>query len=232
MKWLLSVDLKQRAAVQRYCAWVRQLDIEPVVASFWHYPKKCETMNALLLCGGGDVHPIFYGERLLSEAENVVARRDRFELDLVAEFLRMRKAVFGICRGIQVINVALRGGLIQDVERWLREARGAVEQHRRIGDRDSEHPIIWDPSCALAQALNGVSEVNSAHHQAVHPERLGNNVRVAAWSPGGIIEAITVEGAPSPVVGVQWHPERLPPNHSASANLLRYFQQLAACSRR
>lgn len=232
MKWLVSVDRKQPAAARRYCSWVERLDIVAVPASAGDRVGRADLFDALLLTGGGDVHPEYYGKPLHPTLDGLDPRRDRFELDLVEEFVRARKPIFGICRGIQVINVAFRGVLIQDVAEWLAENKLPAERHHRIRNEDARHSVRWVPNTDLAAALGHVNEINSAHHQAVAPDGLGVNLRVAALSPAGIIEAVESVGLAGGILAVQWHPERLPFEHPASQTLLRYWQQRAAEARR
>ena len=231
MKWLVSVDRAQPAAARRYCSWVERLDIVAVPVSPADRISQLELFDALLLTGGGDIHPDYYGQAHHATTDGVDSRRDRFEMDLVVEFVKARKPVFGICRGIQLINVAFRGTLIQDVPEWLALTKGVEERHHRIGNQDARHAVRWVNSTELAAVLGQVDEVNSAHHQAVAPDGLGTNLRVAAESPAGVIEAVESVGTGSPVIAVQWHPERLPFEHPASQILLRYWQERAAAAR-
>ena len=126
-----------------------------------------------------------------------------------------------------MLNVALRGGLIQHVPAWL-EGRGVQEEHRKMDDQDSSHGLNLQEGTRFADALAAIRDVNSAHHQALDAERLGNNLRVAATSPAGVIEAVEGTDATPALLGVQWHPERMPFDHPASSGLLRYMQELAA----
>lgn len=228
MKWLLSVDRREPAAVRRYCAWVERLQIVPVPVSKADRIDRWMAFDALLLTGGGDMHPDFYGRPRTDKTRYVDPQRDRFELNLVAECIRLRKPVFGICRGIQVINVAFRGALIQDLPDWFLARNAAPEEHRRMHNEDSLHTIQWSTDTDFGKVFQEVREVNSAHHQAVDPDAIGNGLVVVAQSPAGVIESVVATGIGSPVIGVQWHPERLPFEHPASAQLLRYWQQTAA----
>lgn len=151
-------------------------------------PERCA---ALLLPGGGDIHPRFYAQAL-SGAEDIDEARDRYELRLFRQFVRAGKPVLGICRGMQLINTALGGTLLQH-----------VAGHSRTGGFDRVHPVRCTGSLG-ARFGNGFS-VNSAHHQAI--DRLGRGLCVEARAEDGVIEAVRHETLP--VFGVQWHPERL-----------------------
>lgn len=231
MKWLVSVDPSNSESVRQYCRWVRQMDIEPVPVWWIHKPPNVAAFDALLLCGGGDVHPSFYNGKPAGPLRQVNVRRDRFELDLILAFFEQCRPVFGICRGIQIVNVALHGGLIQDIPRWLRFRRATFEHHDVRGPSYAEHAIECMQNSEFAQVLSAVKQVNSSHHQAIDPERVGRGLEVVARSPAGIIEAVSGVDLPTPVFAVQWHPERLPIDHPASGTVLRYWHQVAARSR-
>jgi len=185
---------------------------------------------ALLLAGGGDVAPALYGEAAEPETANVNEARDRLEILLIRDFLLAGKPVLGICRGLQIVNVALGGGLIQDIPRRLAPLGGPpVERHRSDGDDDAMHAVATDSATRLGAALRGITAVNSAHHQAIAPERMARGLRVVCRSPAGVIEA--VEGLERPTISaVQWHPERLPADHPASSRLLAFWRRMTAGS--
>ena len=148
--------------------------------------------DCLLLPGGGDVHPRFYG-CAISGAADIDEARDTRELALVESFLRAGKPVFGICRGLQLINVSFGGTLHRH-----------ILGHAQVHGRDRLHSVHAAPG--LLRTLYGVRfTVNSAHHQSV--EALGAGIKVLACAPDGTVEAIAHESLP--VFAVQWHPERL-----------------------
>ncbi|MHB8465554.1 MAG: gamma-glutamyl-gamma-aminobutyrate hydrolase family protein [Acidimicrobiales bacterium] len=159
-------------------------------------------LDGLVLPGGGDVDPARYGEDAAPEVRGVDVDRDGWELACAVAALARRLPMLATCRGLQVLNVALGGSLVQDVPTATGERHG-------LADRFGElvHPIRLDPESRLAGLL-GACEVgaNSLHHQAVG--RLGAAVRAVGWAPDGTIEAIEVDDHPE-VVAVQWHPELL-----------------------
>ena len=149
----------------------------------------------LLLPGGGDLAPALYGQPDLGSHPGDL-RQDRLELALAREFLAAGKPVLGICRGLQVVNVALGGTLVQD-----------LPGHSQQAGRDQVHPVTAAEG-SLAAALWGRRfRVNSAHHQAA--ARPGTGLRVTARAPDGTVEAL--EGETLPVWAFQWHPERMAP---------------------
>jgi len=152
-------------------------------------PSAC---HGLLLPGGGDLHPRHYHAEIIN-CQGLDEERDALELFLTAQFMAAGKPILGICRGMQILNVALGGTLHQHIE-----GHSAGEQ----GDRF--HPIYTAADSVLAQLYGQHFTVNSAHHQAV--ERLGDGLRAVQWA-GEVIEA--AEHVSAPVWAVQWHPERL-----------------------
>ncbi len=161
--------------------------------------------DGLLLPGGeDDVAPALYGESPVPEIGPVNEVRDRFERALLAEVVRQRKPVLGICRGIQVINVFFGGTLWQDLPTQL--PHYDIEHQRPDQKWSGVHDIQILPQSHL-HALLGVdtASVNSTHHQAVRD--VAPDFQVAARSADGVIEAI--ESPLHAVLGVQFHPERL-----------------------
>ena len=165
--------------------------------------------DLLLLPGGGDVHPRFYGQQI-NGSTDIDEARDGRELALVDEFLRAGKPVVGICRGLQLLNVYFGGTLRQH-----------IEGHSQIDGVDRLHAINTAPG--LLRELYGTRcTVNSAHHQAVW--RLGTGLQVFACAEDGTVEAVGYRTLP--VFAVQWHPERLcgafaRPESADGARLLR-----------
>lgn len=163
-----------------------------------------DAMDGLLLQGGADVAPSSYGQEPLNPAWGGDAVRDRYETELLDGFLSQGKPVLGICRGLQLINVALGGSLLQDIA----TLRPAAHPHVDADLYDKNlHEIEIEPSSRLSVIYPGTvrARVNSIHHQAI--DRLGSDVVVEARSTDdGMIEAIRVRGS-SFVAGVQWHPE-------------------------
>lgn len=180
--------------MERYIQAVQRAGGVPVPG---YAPAPDPRCLGLVLCGGGDLEPALFGqENRGSHPPDSV--RDQAELALVRSFLAWKRPILGICRGLQVLNVALGGTLIQD----LPPERTALHQ----GGEDVFHPIRTAPGSLLAQCFGPELLVNSAHHQGV--DLLGAQLNATAWAPDGTIEAL--EHTALPAVGVQFHPERLP----------------------
>ncbi len=160
--------------------------------------SQAKDCDALLLPGGGDIDPARYGQTPAGSEEPDL-QRDAAELHLVSDFTSWGKPILGICRGIQMINVALGGELIQDIP--------TAAEHRHdpvIGDRT--HKVTAEENSFLFSLYGGEFSVNSAHHQALG--RIAPGLRVVARSErDGIVEA--VEWPEKRIYGVQWHPERM-----------------------
>ena len=157
------------------------------------------SIDVLLLCGGEDVDPSRYKAKPSPRLEEVNLRRDAWEFLLLDEAVKRRLPVIGICRGCQLINVYFGGTLWQD----LPSERPGEVVHR---GKDVLHDIqlVADSRLARSLGLNG-SKVNTIHHQAVRD--LAPGFRAVAFAPDGVVEAI--ESDALPVVGVQFHPEKL-----------------------
>ena len=177
-----------------YIDAVRSAGGEPVPG---YCPAPDLSCDGLLLCGGGDIACEWFGQPDRGSGPPDLAR-DRAELILFHTFYRAGRPILGICRGMQVINVALGGTLIQDLPRPRR-------MFHAWDQGDKVHPIFSREGSLLHRLYGPLFPVNSAHHQGV--DRLGEGLRDAAWSEGGVVEAVDLPGYP--LLGVQFHPERM-----------------------
>jgi len=160
-------------------------------------------IDGLLLAGGADIDPLAYGQPAHPETVATVPERDEFEIALARAAIERDLPVLGICRGMQLINVALGGTLLQH----LPDRLGHHEHRRVVGSFDgADHEVdLSQGSLAAAVAGGSPHATKSHHHQGV--DRLGEGLVVSATSPlDGLAEAIELPGR-SFVLGVQWHPE-------------------------
>ncbi|HQK92967.1 MAG TPA: gamma-glutamyl-gamma-aminobutyrate hydrolase family protein [Armatimonadota bacterium] len=180
-------------------------------------------LDGLVLSGGGDVHPSHYGQEHGGLSRGIDMQRDTFEMALVHGALEAGIPLLGICRGCQVLNVALGGTLYQDLRA---EHTGRTLEHS-YADHDPGrfHGLRLDPGSWLARAAGRCRiTVNSHHHQGVREP--GPGVRIVAWAIDGVGEAIELASSVGLAIGVQWHPERLTPDEQWP---LRSF--VRACAR-
>ncbi len=199
-----------------YCRCVREAGGAPVLlppAVDDRASQVLSRLDGLLLSGGGDVAPLFYGEEPQQGLGDVDAARDAWEINLALEALRSGLPLLGICRGLQVLNVALGGSIIQHL------AGPAYLQHMQQAPRHCpSHTVAVPPATRLADLL-GAGEriaVNSFHHQAVREPAPG--LQVCAVARDGVAEALESTGSGF-VLAVQWHPESL--DHPVTRTLFR-----------
>jgi putative glutamine amidotransferase len=182
-------------------------------------------VDGLLLTGGGDIDPVRFGEAAHPTCFDVAPARDDVEIRAVQWALDRKLPVLGICRGIQVLNVALGGGLYQDIP----SEPGSDIAHSQAAPRDQPtHGVAVKPGSRLAETL-GVDKVavNSMHHQALRG--LGRGLVEVAWAPDHVIEGVELTESSHFVLGVQWHPEELVA-HSEPAR--RLFSALVSAAGR
>jgi putative glutamine amidotransferase len=195
-----------------------------------HY---AQWLDGLVLHGGADVSPLSYGEKPIQERWSGDRIRDEYEIDLVAAFERHGKPVFGVCRGLQLLNVAYGGTLYQDIETQIPKAL----RHRDPQVYDNNfHGVEFAPGSRLAAMYPNDKrvKVNSIHHQAIKDLAPGFEVEAMSYEDG-IVEAIRrTDGNQSYVAAVQWHPEFHRPDSETldDAALLEDFLTAAAAARK
>jgi len=188
-------------------------------------PSLLGRLDGVVLTGGGDVDPTQYGGEGHEAVYGVHDARDRAELAIARYAAENRLPALAICRGIQVLNVAMGGDLIADIpsqvdggfEHFVTGNGAALQPHQAIRLEDG---------CGLARLFGTTSlKVNSLHHQAVATPAPG--LRPVAWSEDGVIEAMEPEDATWPLLAVQWHPENLVGTEPAARTL---FDELVAAA--
>jgi putative glutamine amidotransferase len=183
-----------------------------------------ERLDGLLLTGGGDLDPARFGEPRHPSVYEVSGARDALELDVVDRALARRRPLLAVCRGIQVLNVALGGTLYQDIPT---EPGSPIAHSQKAPRQEPTHGVTVRGETRLAGILGaGEVAVNSLHHQAI--KRLGRGLRDVAWAPDGIVEGVELPDAPALVVGVQWHPEELVGHDEAARRLFRALVDAAS----
>lgn len=189
-----------------------------------------ERIDGLLLSGGGDIQPHYYGEEPAPQLGVVDPARDRAELPLARWAIEEGKPVLGICRGVQVINVALGGTLYQDIAVQLQSDLQHDSSFRQQDWTYMAHDLRLAPDSHLARLFGTTSfPTNSLHHQSL--KELGPGIRAVGWAPDGVVEAVEGDNGHF-LIGVQCHPEAL----QAEADprwraLFRHFVESCAATR-
>lgn len=176
-----------------------------------------DLIGGLVLTGGGDIDPACYGEAPHATVAGVSQARDAMELAVVRGALARGLPVLAICRGMQLLNVALGGSLIQHIP-----AAFVGSQHQQEEPRDAvTHDVRLTAGSLVARVCGAAAfPVNSMHHQALG--RVGEGLAVTGHALDGVVEACEMPGRP--VLGVQWHPEEL----AARPESTRLFEWIAA----
>ncbi len=182
-----------------------------------------DRIDALIISGGVDVSPYLYGENPVKEVDYFSVERDLFEIALVKGAIEKKIPVFGICRGIQIINVALGGTLYQDIFTQVQSVHGHNPTNMPV-DRLYHKVIVEDGSVLRTLFKNKSFLVNSFHHQAI--KEFGNGLIPTAFSEDGIVEAVEMKDNKT-LFGVQWHPEDLVNSYPEFRCLFKYLVDLA-----
>ena len=160
-----------------------------------------QELDGIVLAGGGDLAPEVWGAAPNASNYGVDAERDQTELELARAVLELRLPSLWICRGMQLLNVALGGTLVEHIP----DRFGETVLHRLPPREPVGHEVQLEPGCRLAQTMGGpVIQGISWHHQGL--DELGEGLTVVGWAPDSVIEAVELLGHPE-VQAVQWHPE-------------------------
>ena len=180
-----------------------------------------QTAGGILITGGEDIHPAMHdkGDEV-DKCGTFDLYRDTLEYRLITYGRDHGIPVLGICRGEQMLNVALGGSLFTDIPTDI----GKKVKHRKRR-KTATHEVTIEPS-SLLHKITGVTSgtVNSSHHQCV--DRPAETVNIAARAPDGVVEAIEYTGDGWSALGVQWHPERMDYENPLSGNIARWFVEV------
>ncbi|MGM0598144.1 MAG: gamma-glutamyl-gamma-aminobutyrate hydrolase family protein [Myxococcota bacterium] len=168
-------------------------------------PLKTDKLSkcaGIILSGGSDIHPSFYGEKV-QQGKSYDLQRDQFEFDLMGLILKKQLPVLGICRGMQMLNIARGGTLYQEVDSQFDDFVANTTLWKKIIAR--REVLLQSDSCLNRALQQNTLQVNSLHHQAVN--KLGTGFKITAREKGGLIQAIESISPLPFILGVQWHPE-------------------------
>ena len=179
-----------------YVKCISEAGAVPIIGGEQSVEDLSELCDGLVLCGGPDVEPHYYGEDVFNATVRTDPTRDVYEFALAKAFLAKRKPILTICRGFQLLNIELGGTLYQDIVEQLGFIHFSTELR---------HYISAEKNSVLYNLFGEKFKVNSTHHQAI--KVLGKGLRATAYSTEGIIEAYEHESLP--IMGTQFHPERL-----------------------
>lgn len=200
----------------------------PVILSILNHDEDIEAiaerLDGFVFSGGQDVDPQHYGEVLLKYCNEIYPPRDHLELRLLRAVMDRDKPVFGVCRGLQLFNVALGGTLYQDINKQVN--RELPIQHFQQNNYEFPvHEVMVNKKSRLYEIIGmEMIRVNSMHHQAI--ARLAPQLIAAAFSRDGLVEAVEIEGLAFGLA-VQWHPEFLWRDDENTLRILQAF--VAAC---
>ena len=171
-----------------------------------------DMVDKLILSGGQNVEPRFYGQKKEIDSDDYLLARDQFELSLIDEALRQNKPILAVCRGMQLLNVALGGSLHQSVQNhWQEDMLG------------TSHSLEVRPNSRVSQLFEAGTKINSLHRQSI--KDLAPGLVATAHDPrDGTIEAYESKGSQS-ILGIQWHPEFLVKHCTNHRRLFEYVVQ-------
>ncbi|MCC8060696.1 MAG: gamma-glutamyl-gamma-aminobutyrate hydrolase family protein [Clostridiales bacterium] len=244
-------DKKEPFMRPAYIAAIRAAGGIPVILPLGQSSEElCQiasVFDGFLFTGGPDIHAFYFGEQTQAHSGNVCLERDQMELALLPLVMAAKKPILGICRGIQLLNIALGGDIYQDIPSQFPEDF-PIAHTQPFSYEIPSHTVDVLPGTLLAQiAANATRfgrtadeteasdaaphiplrlQVNSMHHQAIR--RLGSGLSVSAYAPSQLIEAVEKPDYPAFFLGVQWHPEYLWPQDPAAAAIFTEFIKAAA----
>lgn len=177
-----------------------------------------QKVDGLLLSGGYDVNPLLYGEEPLPELEYIMPERDEYEIKLIQIALEMNIPILGICRGMQILNVACGGTLYQDLNQF---SSNHLKHLQKSKTDTASHTVEFIPDTRLHRIMGiPVTRINTFHHQAVKDPAPGFIINGKAKD--GIVEGIEKTGEQF-VMGVQWHPEMMMEKDAGMLNIFQSF---------
>lgn len=227
-----STNYLRFAVGQSYCRALHMAGAAPVLIPLLDDEQALadiyQQLDGLLLAGGGDIEAHHFGQKRLAKLSGMDRPRDRAELWLTRRAFQDDLPVLGICRGVQMLNVALGGTLVQDIPAQI---PGALRHnfHPDHARNYLGHEVEVERGTRLVDILGAErTRVNSFHHQSV--QETPPVLHVTAHAPDGVVEAVEAAGKGF-ILGVQWHPEELVGDDPRMARLFKTFVEAATASR-
>jgi len=200
----IGSDSKERVLynAENFIAYFQEMGCHACLISPNEDPAILRKIDILVIPGGPDVNPALYGQEPHRTTEyQKEGPRDFFEQQMIKDAIEMEKPIFALCRGLQILNVALGGTLHQHLPEWSDE----------VSHRSAEGPAEYTHSVTLTGWLVDIygneTRVNSWHHQGI--DKLASSLQPLAWSSDGLVEAVESKSNSSQILAVQWHPEIL-----------------------
>lgn len=201
---------------KEYLKMFRKNDIDIItigLASDTTIDFLCDYCDGLFLSGGKDVDPKYYGAACNPKTKTEASELEELEMKLIKKFTKKNKPIIGICRGIQVINVAFGGTLIQDINETK-----LYQNHLQDSQQGYHHLVTSIKNTMINQYLGDSFMTNSFHHQAI--DQVAPGFTVSSYSEDKIIESIEKDN----IIGVQWHPEKV--DDTTQIKIMKLFEQL------
>ena len=190
--------------------------IIPILKNEENIRQALQGIDGLILSGGHDINPLLWGDEPKKYIGKLLPERDEFDLTLFREARKLNIPILGICRGHQLINIALGGSLYQDVDD---EVKDSINHVQKSYYSNATHTVSIHEESFLYDILGKESTINSFHHLAV--KDLGKGLKVSAIAKDGVIEGIQSEDGN--IIGIQWHPEMMYRNREDMSNIFKAF---------
>ncbi len=178
-------------------------------------------LDGLILSGGGDIDPFFFGEEPNFNINRIDPIRDKIEIELVKWSIKEKIPLLAICRGIQIINIACGGTIIQDLNQKNDKNQNHLKHQQQAPRRYPTHTVYLKKNSVFSDIFKAEEiKVNSFHHQAI--KEPGDNLEITGRAADKVIEGIALNNHPFGI-GVQWHPERMFDHYPEQRNLFKQF---------